>query len=58
MIWPTDDPATRSEPSLDSLIPDDPAKPYDIKEAILKVADEGDFFEVKPDFARNIVIGA
>jgi propionyl-CoA carboxylase beta chain len=51
-----DDPA-RIEPSLDTLIPANPNQPYDIKELILKVADEGDFFELQPDFAQNIVIG-
>jgi propionyl-CoA carboxylase beta chain len=56
-IWPTEDPATRIETSLDSLIPDDPAKPYDIKELITKIADEYDFFEIQPDYAANIVIG-
>ncbi len=55
--WPTDDPAARQEPSLDSLVPDDPSKPYDIRELIEKIADEGDFFEIQPEFARNIVIG-
>jgi len=55
--WPTDDPADRAEASLISLVPDDPAKPYDIKEIIIKVADEGDFFEIQPDYARNIVVG-
>ena len=55
--WPTADPAGRVEPSLDSLVPDDPQKPYDIKEAIVKIADEGDFFELQPDYAQNIVIG-
>ncbi|HEY5680668.1 MAG TPA: acyl-CoA carboxylase subunit beta [Pseudomonadales bacterium] len=53
----TDDPANREEPSLDSLVPADPAKPYDIKEVIVKVADEADFFEIQPDFAKNIVVG-
>ena len=43
--------------SLDTLVPDDPAKPYDIKELITKVVDEGDFFELKPDYAANIVVG-
>jgi len=56
-VWPTEDPAVREEPSLDTLVPDDPAKPYDIRELITKVADEGDFFELQPDNARNIVIG-
>ncbi|MBL9010913.1 MAG: acyl-CoA carboxylase subunit beta [Alphaproteobacteria bacterium] len=43
--------------SLDTLVPDNPNKPYDIKELILKVADEGDFFEIQEAFARNIVTG-
>ena len=44
--WPTQDPADRIDESLDTLIPDNPNKPYDIKELILKVVDEGDFFEI------------
>jgi len=55
--WPTNDPAARSEPSLNTLVPADASKPYDIKEVIYKVADEGDFFEVQSDYAQNIVIG-
>ena len=43
--------------SLDTLIPDNPNKPYDIKELIYKIADEGDFFETQPDYAANIVTG-
>jgi propionyl-CoA carboxylase beta chain len=43
--------------SLDTLVPDNPNKPYDIKELILKVADEGDFFEIQEAHARNIVTG-
>ena len=43
--------------SLDSLIPDNPNKPYDIKELILKTVDEGDFFEIQPNHAKNIVVG-
>ena len=54
---PARDPADRSEPSLDTLIPDNPNKPYDIKELILKVVDEGDFFEIQDAFAKNIVTG-
>src|SRR4029450_6146817 len=54
---PTRDPWDRDEPSLDTLIPDNPNKPYDMKELILKVVDEGDFFEIQEAFARNIVIG-
>jgi propionyl-CoA carboxylase beta chain len=55
--WPSFDEIDRIEPSLDSLVPDNPNKPYDIKELILKVVDEGDFFELSETFARNIVIG-
>jgi len=51
-----DDPQ-RIEMSLDTLVPENPNKPYDIKELILKVADEGDFFEIGEAFARNIVTG-
>jgi len=54
---PTRDPWDRCEPSLDTLIPDNPNKPYDMKELILKVVDEGDFFEIQEAFARNIVTG-
>ncbi len=53
----TSDTRDRLEPSLDTLVPDDPNQPYDIKELILKVVDEESFFELKPDHARNIVIG-
>ena len=55
--WPTEDPAHREEPSLDTLIPAESTKPYDIKEVITKVADEGDFFELQPGYAQNLVIG-
>jgi len=51
------DTADRQEPSLDTLVPPNPNKPYDIKELIEKVADEGDFFEIAPDYATNIVVG-
>ncbi|GGH06513.1 propionyl-CoA carboxylase subunit beta [Glycocaulis albus] len=51
-----DDPA-RVEPSLDTLVPPNPNKPYDIRELIVKTADEGDFFELAPDYAKNIVVG-
>ena len=56
-VLPTDDPAGRLELSLDSLVPDNPNTPYDIKELIVKITDEGDFFELQPDHAKNIVIG-
>ena len=52
-----DDSPTRTEKSLDTLVPDNPNLPYDIKEIIGKVVDEGDFFELQPNYAKNIVIG-
>ena len=51
-----DDPA-RVDASLETLIPDNPNKPYDMKELILKVADEADFYEIQEDFAKNMVTG-
>ncbi len=56
-LRPTEDPIARQELSLDSLVPDNPNQPYDIKELIRKTADEGVFFELQPDWAANIVIG-
>ena len=56
-IRETADPADRLEPSLDSLVPVHPNKPYDMREVLEKVLDEGDFFEIQPDFAGNILIG-
>ena len=51
------DPISRLEDSLDSLIPDNSNTPYDIKELIFKVIDEGNFFEIQEKFAQNIVTG-
>ena len=56
-LRPTADPRDRIEPSLDTLVPSNPNRPYDIKELILKTVDEGDFFEIQPNFARNIIVG-
>ncbi len=56
-VRPTTDSSDRLEMSLDTLIPDNPNKPYDMKELILKVVDEGDFFEVAPTYAGNILTG-
>ena len=56
-VLPTEDPVDRAEISLDTLVPANPNKPYDMKELIEKVVDEGDFFELQPDYAGNIVIG-
>ncbi|MGX9854496.1 acyl-CoA carboxylase subunit beta [Limimaricola variabilis] len=51
-----DDPA-REEPSLDSLIPANPNQPYDMRELVTKIADEGDFLEMQAEFAKNILTG-
>jgi propionyl-CoA carboxylase beta chain len=56
-LRPSPDPIDRDELSLDTLIPANPNKPYDMKELIQKVVDEGDFFELQPSFARNILTG-
>ena len=54
---PTTDPADRREERLLDLMPDSPAKPYDMHEVIALVVDDGDFFETMPAFAGNILIG-
>ena len=56
-IRPFHDDPGRVEASLDTLVPDNPNQPYDMKELILKIADEGDFFEIQEKFAKNIVTG-
>ncbi len=53
----TGDDPRRQDASLDSLVPDDPQRPYDMKELIKKVVDNGDFMEVQSGYARNIVVG-
>ncbi|HWH14922.1 MAG TPA: acyl-CoA carboxylase subunit beta [Miltoncostaeaceae bacterium] len=53
----TGDPADRMEPELATIVPDQPAKPYDMTRVIELVVDDGDFFEVAPLYAQNIVIG-
>jgi propionyl-CoA carboxylase beta chain len=53
--WPSFDDVERSEASLDTLVPENPNTPYDIRELVAKVVDEGDVFEIGADFARNVV---
>jgi propionyl-CoA carboxylase beta chain len=55
--WPSFDDSERDDHSLDTLVPDNPNKPYDVKELIAKVVDEGDFFEIQDAHAKNIVVG-
>ncbi len=54
---PSADPPDRAEQALDDLVPADPMVPYDMREAIRAVADDGYFFEVQEHFAKNLVIG-
>ncbi|MEJ7137037.1 acyl-CoA carboxylase subunit beta [Amphibiibacter pelophylacis] len=56
-VRPSADPIDRAERSLDTLVPDNPNLPYDMKELILKTVDDGDFFELQPEYAKNILIG-
>ncbi len=51
------DPVDRADPELDELVPLESNRPYDIKNLILRVVDDGHFLEVQKDYARNIVIG-
>ena len=54
---PTDDNADRVDVSLDTLVPENPNQPYDMKELVEKIVDEDDFFEIQPEYADNIIIG-
>ncbi|MBP7301906.1 MAG: acyl-CoA carboxylase subunit beta [Brachymonas sp.] len=54
---PTQDPSTRADMTLDTLVPDSPNKPYDMKELIGKTVDDAEFFELQADYAANIIIG-
>ncbi len=53
----TSDPADRRDEALNTLVPDDPQKPYDMKDAIHSVVDDAYFFEVHEHFAKNLVVG-
>jgi propionyl-CoA carboxylase beta chain len=55
-VTPRDE-ANRCDPVLDNLLPESPTKPYDMKEIILHIVDDGDFLEVHEHFAANIVVG-
>ncbi|MBI2763609.1 MAG: acyl-CoA carboxylase subunit beta [Chloroflexi bacterium] len=56
-LAPTNDPGDRMDPDLDSVVPDDPHKPYDMHDVIRRVIDDGDFLEIQPGWAPNILIG-
>lgn len=54
---PTTDSPNRIDPQLDLLVPTNPNQPYDMKELILSVADDQNFFEIQEEYAKNIIIG-
>ncbi|WP_439537453.1 acyl-CoA carboxylase subunit beta [Methyloversatilis sp.] len=56
-VRPSSDPADRPDGSLNTLVPANANQPYDMKELILKMVDDGDFFEIQPDNAKNIIVG-
>lgn len=56
-VRPFFDAPDRIDPSLDTLVPENPNTPYDMKELILKLGDESDFYEIQEDFAKNIITG-
>jgi acetyl-CoA carboxylase carboxyltransferase component len=53
----TTDPADRRDAELDSIVPSDPSKPYDMHDVVRRVVDDGDFFEIQPGWAANILVG-
>ncbi len=56
-LVPTGDSPDRIDPALDSIIPDNPMGPYDMKDIICSIVDNGDFFEVHENYAQNIIVG-
>ena len=51
------DPRDRRDPGLDDLIPDEPSQPYDMHDVITRVVDDGDFLEIQPAWAANVIVG-
>ncbi len=56
-LKPTSDPADRRDAALDAIVPDDPSKPYDMHDVIGGVVDDGDFLEIQPGWAQNMIVG-
>jgi propionyl-CoA carboxylase beta chain len=56
-IVPTSDPSDRMDPDLDTIVPDDPHRPYDMHEVISRIVDDASFLEIQPGWAQNIIIG-
>ncbi len=48
---------SRDPEAIDTIVPDEPNKPYDMRDVITHVADDGDFFEIQPDYAENLIVG-
>jgi acetyl-CoA carboxylase carboxyltransferase component len=57
VIKPTADSADRRDTALDTIVPDDPSKPYDMHDVIGGVVDDGDFLEIQPGWAQNMIVG-
>jgi acetyl-CoA carboxylase carboxyltransferase component len=57
VIVATTDAADRMDPALDSIVPDDPRQPYDMHDVLHRVVDDGDFLEIQPAWAQNIIVG-
>jgi acetyl-CoA carboxylase carboxyltransferase component len=57
LFLPNSDDSLRTDETLDSIIPEDPVKPYDVKDIIRRVVDSAQFFEIHEAFAQNIVVG-
>jgi propionyl-CoA carboxylase beta chain len=55
-VEPADDPE-RMDLELDSIVPDNPNKPYDMRDVVARIVDDGDFFEVHEHFAKNLIVG-
>jgi propionyl-CoA carboxylase beta chain len=53
----TSDTWDREDSSLDTLVPQNPNQPYDMREVVVKLADEGNFFEIQKEFAGNLLVG-
>ncbi len=53
----TTDPEGRMDPELDAIVPDDPQRPYDMREVIRRIVDDSDFLEIQPGWAQNILVG-
>jgi propionyl-CoA carboxylase beta chain len=56
-VKPTKDPADRSIPMLNNIVPEDPFLPYEMKFVVNSVCDDNEFFEIMPEYAKNIIVG-